>query len=345
MVEQKILDNMQKRMTKNYAEGILHSAQHLLNDKDKIISVSPVIDMITNGGIPERTWTILAGPEKYGKTTLALMGAVSAQKQGKYVVYIDAEQRLKQMNLSGIPGLNVSEDAMMVVRSCPEKILYLEDYLNIILDYLREMPCYVIVDSFSALALKKVADEGVGAETMGKQNHFISDFVNVAQSLIHVHKSCIVGIAQYYKNSGGYGKKNIEKIATRILYQGDIKLVAKKKEDWVVSGKSEPIGHKVEWFCEFSALGPPGKSAESYIRYGYGIDKFYELVELGINMDFIERKGKWYSPQFITKHIPGYEIKQCDGFESLMELMKSDEILQKYLCQDLSERMGTNVSI
>ena len=57
----------------------------------------------------------MTGLPKTGKTSSMLHLAANAQKEGRKVIYLDAEGRLKSHNLDGIDGLDI--DAIKVIRS------------------------------------------------------------------------------------------------------------------------------------------------------------------------------------------------------------------------------------
>ncbi|MGB9748386.1 MAG: DNA repair and recombination protein RadB [Candidatus Woesearchaeota archaeon] len=68
---------------------------------DKLSSNSKVIDKLLEGGFENDVVTTIYGPAASGKTTICLLAAISASRQGK-VVFIDCEggfsvERLKQL--------------------------------------------------------------------------------------------------------------------------------------------------------------------------------------------------------------------------------------------------------
>ena len=64
----------------------------------KTISISPAIDIALGGGIKEGSWLTLTGDPKSGKTTTAMQIAANCQKEGRPIIYLDVEGRLKDMN-------------------------------------------------------------------------------------------------------------------------------------------------------------------------------------------------------------------------------------------------------
>ena len=148
-----------KEIVKKYGNVISTGAQVLERRKDyKIITVSPSVDLSLGGGIKEGSWVILTGDPKCGKTTTALQIAANCQKEGRPIIYLDAEGRLKEMNLLGVDGLN--RDKMKIIHSEDEP-LSAEAFLDIAVKLVSAKEnegCVCIIDSTSALIPEKELD-------------------------------------------------------------------------------------------------------------------------------------------------------------------------------------------
>jgi recombination protein RecA len=135
-------------------------------------------------------------------------------------------------------------------------------------------------------------------------------------------------------NPTGYGAEFKEKSGQAIAYQTDIKLRAKTFKPWTLGVDNTQIGQEVEWQVLCSALGPPGGTATSYIRYGLGIDKVTEIMMLAIDIGIINKGGAWYSLE-----VNG-EIQKFQGTEKLRQfLVDNPESYDKILAQT-KETMG-----
>ena len=124
-------------VTKTFGDDVILSGNALVDQKVLTIPVSPALDIVLNGGIPEGSFVVLTGQPKCGKTTTSLDFAATAQRseyQGKLkdtreVYYLNIEGRLKKRDLEGIPGLNLSK--FHIIGSQQGKILHAEEYLQI----------------------------------------------------------------------------------------------------------------------------------------------------------------------------------------------------------------------
>jgi hypothetical protein len=115
-------------------------------------------------------------------------------------------------------------------------------------------------------------------------------------------------------NIGTFGNaaKTVEKGGNAIVYQGDVKLKVKFFSPWRIGAddNSKQIGQKVNWLCEFSALGGAGLEAEGFIRYGVGIDELYELIMCCKEIGLISQSQAWYE-------VPLLGLKPFHGAEKL----------------------------
>ena len=133
-------------LTKNFGQDIIMSANSIIDRESVVIPVSPSLDIILGGGIPEGSFVVLTGQPKCGKTTTSLDFAATAQKeeyQGKLktarrVYYLNVEGRLKKRDLEGIPGLDL--DRFDVIGSQQGKILHAEEYLQVAERIINEEP-------------------------------------------------------------------------------------------------------------------------------------------------------------------------------------------------------------
>jgi recombination protein RecA len=271
------------------------------NEERLVIPLSPKLNIILNGGIPEGTWITFTGKPKSGKTTLALHFAAKVQRPeygGREVYYLDIERRLKKMNLVGTPGLNLNK--FHVIRSTKEKILSAQDFLMLAEHILRTMPhVLIIIDSYSALCHSAEQSADVGTPVLGMGSYtLLAQFCRQMSQVVPVMESNVLGITHIMANIGamGHASKTTEKGGNAIVYQGDIKLKAKFHSPWKLGStdNARQIGQIVSWSCEFSALGSPGQEIESYIRYGRGIDELYELISCGLDLGIVEKNGSWY---------------------------------------------------
>jgi len=320
-------------VTKQFGSDIILSGNSIIDKQNIIIPISPSLDMVLNGGIPEGSFVVLTGQPKCGKTTTSLDFAATAQKQEyqgnlkttREVYYLNIEGRLKKRDLEGIPGLNL--DKFHVIGSQQGKILHAEEYLQIAERIINEIPGSVlIIDSYSALCTEAEITSEMDKMQRADGAKLLAKFCRKVANVIPVNKNIVIGITHLMGNPTGYGAEFKEKSGQAIAYQTDIKLRAKTFKPWTLSADSTQIGQEIEWQVVCSALGPPGGSTTSYIRYGSGIDKYVELLNFAIDIGIINKGGAWYT--YNTEKFQGMEklrqyfVDNTDEYTKLEKIVK-----------------------
>lgn len=294
---------LKEDVIKNFGDDIILSGNSIVDKKVLTIPVSPALDMALNGGIPEGSFVILTGQPKCGKTTSSLDFAATAQKleyahgsfkEGRQVYYLNIEGRLKKRDLEGIQGLDL--DRFHVIGSQQGKILHAEEYLQIAERIINEIPGSVmIIDSYSALCTEAEITSDMDKMQRADGAKLLAKFCRKVANVIPVNKNIVIGITHLMGNPTGYGAEFKEKSGQAIAYQTDIKLRAKSFKPWLLGTDNTQIGQEIEWQVVCSALGPPGATTTSYIRYGQGIDKCTELINLASDVGIINKGGAWYT--------------------------------------------------
>ena len=295
---------MAKRQPKDETQekaSIYLDADFILERNKQIVPVSPAVDPILCGGIPEGVLMVISGPEKLGKTTLALTAIANAQKMGKVAVIADVEHRLRKKILTGIHGLDLSPEKLKIIRSQPGDILTAEEILTRVEQSLHDYPgSIVLIDSFSALSSSVESTSGYEDKQMGGTGALQAKFCRRVGPIIAVNGNIVMGISHVAPNIGMPG--TTENIGKKIKYQYDIKVSCKKpykandkvEYEWYLG--DELVGHRIIWDCPTNAIGAGGNSSVGYLRYGYGLDELAETIDRAIEMGIINvGGGGWHS--------------------------------------------------
>lgn len=336
-------DDFIRSLQKELGYGVVNADQ-FMNREVVVIPISPAIDGIT-GGIPEGSWAIFSGKAKAGKTTTALKFASNAQKEewgSRHVFFLNCEGRLKKMNLNCV---DLKQDKFTIIESTEDKILSAQDYLNIAEKILlNNKKIILIIDSYSILSTGKELTEGVGTFSRGDQSKLLAQFSRTMSNVVPVMKNTVIGMTHIQANTSGYGAAYTEKGGNAIIYQVDVKLMAKKVEDWNVDNKQ--IGQIITWETHCTATGkPPGQTCQSYQRYGSGVDDIAEISTMALDYGLIEQRGAWYVLSYLENHLSEIGetqwdeevVKKCryQGNEKLLVGLKENKLYQDLLYKDL----------
>lgn len=328
-------------LKKTFGDEILMSGNSIKEKEVVIIPLSPSLDMVLNGGVPEGSFVVLTGQPKCGKTVTSLSLAATALEpkyQGslekpRHAYYLNIEGRLKKRDIEGIKGLDL--ERFTLIGSTQGKILHAEEYLQIAERIINQEPgSIIIIDSYSALCTEAEITSDMNKMQRADGAKLLAKFCRKVANVIPVNKNIVVGITHLMGNPTGYGAEFKEKSGQAIAYQTDIKLRAKKFSPWLLGKENTQIGQEVEWQVVCSALGPPGATTTSYIRYGEGIDKSMELFNIAVDIGIISKGGAWYTFTELE------EQPKFQGAEKARDFMVSNPDIYESLSNKVKEALG-----
>lgn len=296
---------MDKDFVKKYGDYLTTGDKILETKKTyKIVSISPAIDLALGGGIKEGSWVILSGPPKCGKTTTAMQIIANCQTEGRKIIYLDVEGRLKEMNFE-ISGIDPSK--VQVVKS-EDQPLSAETFLDIARKLISEKEnegCLLVIDSISSLIPSRDLDEDISGMTRPGLPKILSDFCKKLGQTVSNQKCIVVMITHMITNTSGYGKSKMADGGEKIKYQSDTRMEVATAVPWESANSTKEnknvIGLKVTWNILWSSIGKPGAVCESWVRFGYGIDKVQEILMIASEIGLIAVAGSWYNFDFLEE--------------------------------------------
>jgi recombination protein RecA len=307
------------------------AASDLSDNVGRVFPTTISLDIALSGGIPEGSSVLLSGVAKSGKTSLALHYVAKCQLSDptKKVFFFDVEGRLRPELLRCIKGLNLAN--LQVVRSNEKKILSAEDYLNLVMEALKEHPkCIVILDSVAALCPEGELSSKIGdsKQMAGIATLMYTVFRRVSQ-VIPVTQSTFIGINHMIANPGK-GKSSFESGGNAQRYQASVWLQAK----WVeaIDKGDKKIGQIAHFVVMASALGAPGSKVKVPIIFGHGVDEVTDVFRVAVDLGLIEKGGAWYT-------IPNHPEK-VQGEEKCVALIRSDEKIYNHLYNAIRDMTG-----
>lgn len=328
-------DSFIKELEKEFGNGVIKTANNIINLKRDIVHTTPQLDIPLGGGIPSGSVVIISGAPKIGKTTMILCICADAQKLDKEVWYFDVEHRLKKMNLEGIEGLDISEDKFHIISSEQGCILTAEKTLSMVERVIHTRPnSIVVIDSSSALCAEAEMTADITGQARSQGPKLLANFCRKNGNAIAVNNITLLVIQHLINDTSGMGRGKLEDGGEKIQYQQDVKIRALYKENWKVgTGENEKIiGQKVHWKMLTGALpgNCPNSEVTTYLRYGVGFDKLQEYLIIGTDLNLIQKGGAWYS----------YGELKFQGEAKLYEFFKDDKEAQTKLISEIKNILG-----
>jgi recombination protein RecA len=302
-------------------------------DISRVISTGTlaVDDALGIGGLPLGRIVEIFGPEASGKTSLALAVVAEAQKLGGKCMFVDAEHALDSEYAKGM-GVNL-DNLYITQPDCGE------DALEIVDEVTRSGAMSVIVvDSVSALVPKSEIEGEMSEEKIGVQARLMSRALRKLTPNVSKTSTILIFINQIRHKIGVmFGSPETTSGGQALKFYASVRLDV-RKSNTIKNSSGEPIGtiHKVK--VVKNKVGPPFRVAEFSMRFGQGISRANELIDVGVAHGLIEMRGSFYyvnHPEFVNPDKSKLMLGQ--GRERVVDTLNKDPQLQQRLTALLRE--------
>lgn len=270
------------------------------------------------GGVPRGRIVEIYGPESSGKTTVALHVIAEAQRNGGTAAFIDAEHALDPLYAR---NLGVDIDNLLV--SQPDTG---EQALEIAEALVRSAAVdVVVIDSVAALVPRAEIEGEMGDAHVGLQARLMSQALRKLSGAISKSHTTAIFINQIREKVGVmFGSPETTPGGRALKFYASIRLEVRRIE--TLKQGQDMVGNRTRAKVVKNKVAPPFKQAEFDIMYGEGISREGSIIDIGVELEVIQKSGAWYSYG---------DDRLGQGRENVREFLKEN----KELCAELDAKV------
>ena len=285
---EKALEQAVAQIKRRFGEGALMrlgDASHL--DVEVIPTGCLALDIALGvGGLPRGRITEVYGPAGSGKTTVCQHVVAQAQKQGGVAAFIDMEHALDPRYVAKC-GVDI-ESLYISQPDTGEQALEIAEAL------VRSGAVDVIViDSVAALVPRAEIEGEMGDSHPGLQARLMSQALRKLSGAIKQSNAVIIFTNQLRMKIGVlFGSPETTSGGRALKFYATVRLDIRRIKS--IKYQGEVVGQATRIRVTKNKVAPPFRIAEFDIMFGEGISHEGDLLDVGLGLDIVDKRGSYY---------------------------------------------------
>lgn len=317
-VEKETSDKLQEaldKLNKKYGEGTVLSLSNKSAGNYDLISTGSIgfdyIGLGVGGFVKGKLYELI-GWEGSGKSTICGHAVANCQKNGGKALYIDGEHAVDKKYFESL-GVNI-DDMLLSQPSCGEEGFQIVEELIKTGEF-----DLVIIDSDSSLIPKAVVDGEIGDSAIGKKARLNNGAYPKLKSLLADHKTCMIVVSQWREKIGVmFGDSRITQGGHALKFYTDCRIDVSKS---LIKEGDETVGSTTKIKVIKNKMAPPFRASSFEVRFGKGIDKMGEIMQLASDFEIIKKWGKVITVDLVKYSEEEFrqQLENPDFFNSIKE--------------------------
>lgn len=170
----------------------------------------------------------------------------------------------------------------------------------------------------------------MGDSHMGLQARLMSQALRKLSGIINKSNTLAIFINQVREKIGVmFGNPETTTGGRALKFYASVRLEVRRAE--TIKQGTEMVGNKTKIKVVKNKVAPPFRTAEIDIMFGEGISKEGEIVDLGVELDIIQKSGSWYA----------YGDERIgQGRENAKQFLKANPEIREQISNKIRESYG-----
>jgi len=188
----------------------------------------------------------------------------------------------------------------------------------------------VVIDSVAALVPKAEIEGEMGDSHVGLQARLMSQALRKLSGAISKSKTTAIFINQIREKVGVmFGNPEVTPGGRALKFYASVRLEVRRAE--AIKSGNDFMGNKTKIKVVKNKVAPPFRTAEVDIMYGEGISREGEIVDLGVEMDIVNKSGSWYAYN---------DERLGQGRENAKQFLKDNQATRNEVAQKIRAAYG-----